>query len=221
MFVSSAPAVYFSFNDPLAKMMAAAQAAAEAALKEAMEREQAEQEQLEQQLLEQQQQQGHHHHYDHHQYYEEHMGDDEAMDAAAAAAAMHHAELEQQQMMDQEDLQIIQALESMGGQLDMELLEEILSGRAGASPEVQQAILQMLAQQEQEQAMEQQLAQQAMNNRPDEHYLTVAQNGTCFSSVSGRAQDTWRTYIEPMTMTAFRGRSRNQTHVCPARKWAC
>ena len=107
------------------------------------------------------------------------MADSDQMDAAAAAAAMHHAELEsQQQMMDEDDLRIIQALESMGGQLDMELLEEILSGRAGASPEVQQAILQMLAQQEQEQQMEQQLAQQAMNSRPDEHYLTIAQNGT-------------------------------------------
>jgi hypothetical protein len=159
-------------------MMAAAQAAAEAALKEELEREQ-----QQQGLMSQQQQQ-----YDHHYYNDDHQvsNGDSAMDAAqaaATAAAKHAAELEMQQsqqdlnMMDQEDLRLIQAIEMQlhAGQMDMEVLEELLSGRAGVSPEVQHALLQMLAQQEEEQ----QLAAEALHARPEEHYLTIAQNGTC------------------------------------------
>ncbi|CAB9496104.1 Peroxide stress-activated histidine kinase [Seminavis robusta] len=150
-------------------MMAAAQAAAEAALKEALEREEQEQAQMSE-------------HYDDSSHYDDLGGDDSQMDAAAMhAAAMHAAELEMQDqqdqhMMDQEDLRLLQAIEMQlqAGQMDMEVLEELLSGRAGVSPEVQQALLHMLAQQEQEQ----QLAAAAVSNRPDEHYLTVAQNGT-------------------------------------------
>jgi len=83
---------------------------------------------------------------------------------------------EQQHMLDSEEMQLIQMLEMQGGQIDMELLEEILA-RGGGSAEIQQALLQMLAQQEQEQRM--QAAQEAARkSRPDEHYLTIAQNGT-------------------------------------------
>lgn len=95
--------------------------------------------------------------------------------AAAAAAAMHSAELNQQ-ALGRDDLRLMQALEMSGGQIDPSMVQALLSGQGGSSVEhnqMQAALLQMLAQQEQEQ----QLAAAALNARPEEHYLTIAQNG--------------------------------------------
>lgn len=73
-------------------------------------------------------------------------------------------------------LDMVQDESEVGGQMDM--LQELLAQGAasGADESTMQSLLQMLAQQEQEEQLA--AAEAEIQSRPDEHYITIAQNGT-------------------------------------------
>ena len=98
-----------------------------------------------------------------------------AAEAAMQEAAAREAHEQQAPMdmdsssgslgMDSEQLGFLQALQAAEAGDQAHLLHDLNMMGMGANESSMQSLLQMLAQQEQE------------NSRPDEHYLTIAQNG--------------------------------------------